>query len=146
MHCNVRRNVGVQVMRMVEYAQFVLNKGGLGLIDPLMQSCALLAKMVVRCLLPGKGCWKVLFCNRLQAGTPKYCRTWPNSLNWCCRSGVPPKMVCQPKDRVTNSILLAWFHVRHHLFKHTPETRIEWTRLPLFWNPQVRISDDMMLR
>ena len=40
-------------------------KGGLGLIDPLMQSCALLAKMVVRCVLPGKGCWKVLLRNRL---------------------------------------------------------------------------------
>ena len=120
-------------------------KGGLGLIDPLMQSRALLAKMVVRCLLPGKGCWKVLLRNRLQAGTPKYGRPWPDSLNWCCTSGVPPKLACQPEERVTNSILRAWCHVRRHLVKHTPETLVEWARQPLFWNPQVRSSGDMML-
>ena len=120
-------------------------KGGLGLIDPLMQSRALLAKMVVRCLLPGKGCWKVLLRNRLQAGTPKYGRPWPDSLNWCCTSGIPPKLACHPEDRVANSILRAWCHLRQHLVKHTPETLTEWTRQPLFWNPHVRTNDDMML-
>ena len=89
-------------------------------------------KMVVRCLLPGKGCWKVLLRNRLQAGTPKYGRPWPDSLNWCCTSGVPPKMACHLEDRVANSILRAWCHIRHHLIKNTPETLIEWTRQPLF--------------
>ena len=54
-------------------------------------------------------------------------------------------MACQQEDRVTNSILRAWCHVRQHLVKHTPETLIEWARQPLFWNPQVRTSDDMML-
>ena len=60
-------------------------------------------------------------------------------------SEVPSKMACQLEDRVTNSILWAWCHVRRHLIKHTLETLIEWTRQPLFWNPQVRTSDDMML-
>ena len=31
------------------------------------------------------------------------------------------------------------------MVKHTPETLIEWTKQPLFWNPQVRTSDNMML-
>ena len=51
-----------------------VGQGGLGLIDPLTQSRALLAKMVVRGLLPSKECWKVLLRNKLQAGTPKYGR------------------------------------------------------------------------
>ena len=35
-------------------------RGGLGLIDPLSQSKALLAKFVVRGLQPGKDYWKML--------------------------------------------------------------------------------------
>ena len=35
-------------------------RGGLGLLDPLSQSKALLAKFMVRGLQPGNDCWKML--------------------------------------------------------------------------------------
>ena len=35
--------------------------------------------------------------------------------------------------------------MRQHLVKHTPEALIEYTRQPLFWNPRVRTSDNMMI-
>jgi hypothetical protein len=39
------------------------SNGGLGLIDPLMQSRALLTKFVIRGLLPRSESWKELFLN-----------------------------------------------------------------------------------
>ena len=45
-----------------------------------------------------------------------------------------------------NSILRAWCQMQQRLVKHTSETlRIEWTRQPLFWNPRVRTSDNVMI-
>ena len=41
-------------------------QGGLGLIDPFMQSKALIAKHVVRSLLPGEELWKKLWMRHLQ--------------------------------------------------------------------------------
>ena len=45
---------------MLSQSKALLSRGGLGLIDPLSQSKALLAKFVVRGLQPGNDCWKML--------------------------------------------------------------------------------------
>ena len=45
--------------------------GGLGLIDPLMQSRALLVKFVIRGLLPGSEAWKGMFLKQLMKLSPK---------------------------------------------------------------------------
>ena len=52
----------------------------------------------------------------------------PDSLNWCSTNEVPPKMAYQPEDRVMNSILQAWCHMRQQLVTRTLDILIKWTR------------------
>ena len=52
------------------------HKGGLGLIDPFMQSKALLVKHVVRCLLPGQELWKKLWMCHLYKFKPSIGGQW----------------------------------------------------------------------
>ena len=51
------------------------SEGGLGLVDPLMQCKALLAKFIVRRLLPGNELWKMLLQLRMKEVFPKT-RCW----------------------------------------------------------------------
>ena len=46
-------------------------EGGLGLVDPLLQCKALLAKFIVRRLLPGNELWKMLLQLRMKEVFPK---------------------------------------------------------------------------
>ena len=57
-------------------------KGGLGLIDPFMQSKALLTKHVVRSLLPGEELWKKLWIRHLHKVKPSVGGQWKDSLRW----------------------------------------------------------------
>ena len=82
---------------------------------------------------------------RLQARIPKYNRPWYDSLNWYYANGILPKMARHSEDRVVNSILWAWCHMGQHLVRHNPETLTEWTQHPLFWNPQVRATNEINL-
>ena len=58
------------------------SQGGLALIDPLMQSRALLTKFVVRALLPGIEAWKSMLFNHLMQLSPKTGGNWLPSLQW----------------------------------------------------------------
>ena len=58
------------------------SQGGLGLVDPLMQCKALLAKFIVRGLLPGNEPWKMLLQLRMKEVFPKYGGEWTRSLRW----------------------------------------------------------------
>ena len=57
-------------------------KGGLGLIDPFMQSKALITKHVVRSLLPGDELWKKLWIQHLHKVKPSVGGQWHDSLRW----------------------------------------------------------------
>ena len=56
------------------------SQGGLGLVDPLMQCKALLAKFIVRGLLPGNEPWKMLLQLRMKEVFPKTRGGWTKSL------------------------------------------------------------------
>ncbi|MCO5556481.1 hypothetical protein L7F22_010030 [Adiantum nelumboides] len=50
----------------------VIGRGGLGIIDPEMQSCALLTKLIVKGLFPRNEPWKMLLQSGLATVTPTY--------------------------------------------------------------------------
>ena len=52
------------------------SKGGLGIIDPIKQSKALLAKLVVQSLLPRDEVWKKLLLNRMAKNSPMIWKPW----------------------------------------------------------------------
>ena len=58
------------------------SQGGLALIDPLIQSRALLTKFVVRGLLLGTEAWKGMLLNQLMQLSPKTGGNWLPSLKW----------------------------------------------------------------
>ena len=64
-------------------------KGGLGLIDPFMQSKALLSKHVVRSLLPGEELWKKLWIRHLHNVKPSIGGQWKDSLRWFFNADFP---------------------------------------------------------
>ena len=51
-------------------------KGGLGIVDPVDQSRALLVKLVVRSFMPGEEWWKQLLHNRMSLCAPEVGRPW----------------------------------------------------------------------
>lgn len=63
--------------------KFVL-KGGLGIIDLVDQCRALLAKLVVRGLLPKDELWKTMFKQRCYQCAPQQGGPWENSLRSIC--------------------------------------------------------------
>ena len=57
-------------------------RGGLGIIDPICQSRALMVKFIVRGLLPGTELWKTMLFSRVQQCVPKEGQPWPISFGW----------------------------------------------------------------
>ena len=64
-------------------------QAGLGIIDPLDQSRALLAKLVVRWFMPGKECWKELLMRRCYECAPRNGTPWPDEVRWILRIFTP---------------------------------------------------------
>jgi hypothetical protein len=100
-------------------------KGGLGIIDPKIQSEALLAKLLVRGLAPGGEPWKE------QTKLPVHGKG-PDipDINWIFTA---PKLKKSPCS-IWKSILGAWINVRPGLTKEDPTSRAELLRQPLFGN------------
>ena len=65
-------------------------KGGVGLIDPFMQSKALISKHVVRSsLLPRVELWKKLWIRHLHNVKPSTSGQWKDSLRWVFNADFP---------------------------------------------------------
>ena len=62
-----------------------MDQGGLGIVDPLQQSKALIAKLVIRGLLPGSESWKQLLFYELQRFCPKTGGDWRPTFRWLFR-------------------------------------------------------------
>ena len=77
-------NDGSHARAKVSWSTIVkpLDQGGLGIVDPLQQSKALIAKLVIRGLLPGSEPWKQLLLYRLQKVCPKTSGDWNPSFRW----------------------------------------------------------------
>mgnify|MGYP007059119589 FL=1 len=110
-------------------------KGGLGLIDPFMQSKALIAKHVVRSLLPGEELWKKLWMRHLHKVKPSVGGQWNDSLRWFFNSDFPLPKSSVGSLRFFNGIFRAWESLRQALVFLPPKSYHQFMRQPLIWNP-----------
>jgi len=60
----------------------LVEEGELGLIDPFLQTQALLAKLMVRCLAPGEEPWKSLLRYKIEQGRPLEDAKWHRAHTW----------------------------------------------------------------
>ena len=88
------------------------SKGGLGLIDPENQSKAMLAKLLVRGLLPGNETWKMILQSRIEGLLPKNGGPWQPCIRWAFLKGGRVSTLKALEDRFLNSILIAWSAVK----------------------------------
>ena len=121
------------------------NQGGLGLVDPVHQSKALLGKLLVRSLQPGPELWKMLLRDRADLWCPRNGGPWKAKMWWLFSPDLKMKKPTSMEDRVARAIMMAWSSVREGLVLMHPKTLEEQLRQPLFWNPRIRSEDGMML-
>ena len=96
--------------------------GGLGLIDPLMQSRALLTKFVIRGLLPRSKVWKGMFLNQLMQLTPKIGGAWSPSLKWLFLNDMKMPRWNLASNRFLLGIIRTGDAIKSFLLKDNPST------------------------
>ncbi|MCO5564155.1 hypothetical protein L7F22_017811 [Adiantum nelumboides] len=119
------------------------SQGGLGIIDPEMQSCALLTKLIVRGLFPDNEPWKMLLQSELATVTPTYGvrdgHIWTTGMRFLFTDapvrwdGVSPFM---------RSLLQIWNSMRKGLIRRSPRCKEEIDKPPLIWNSYVYSTVD----
>ena len=119
--------------------------GGLGLIDPLMQSRALLTKFVIRGLLPGSKAWKGIFLNQLMQLTPKIGGAWSPSLKWLFLNDMKTPRRNVASNRFLLGIIRAWDAIKSFLFKDKPSTWDELLNQPMLANSLFRDNAGKLL-
>ena len=90
-------------------------QGGLGLVDPVHQSKALLSKLLVRSLQPRPELWRLLLRDRAELWCPRNGGPW-KAKKWCSIS--PSLNLREPtsmEDRVARTIMRAWSSLREGL-------------------------------
>jgi hypothetical protein len=110
-------------------------QGGLGIIDPKVQSEALLAKLFIKGLTLGGEPWKELLRHRANQVRLPVHGLGPSTqdINWMF---VATKLK-RPPTSLWKSILHAWMSVRPGLCKSEPTNSAETLRQPVFGNPLV---------
>ena len=121
------------------------SKGGLGLIDPGLQSQALLCKVLVRSLLPGNELWKTLIHNRSILWSPRLGGQWKSHKAWPFCRDLKLRKSNRLADRTCMSVMQAWSMLRGHLSRNRPSTSAEWMRQPLLWNETIHSPEGTML-
>ncbi|MCO5614189.1 hypothetical protein L7F22_068470 [Adiantum nelumboides] len=114
------------------------SQGGLDIIDPEMQSRALLTKLIFRGLFPGNEPWKMLLQPDLDTVTPTYGvrddHIWTPGMRFMF-TDAPVR-----RDRVSplvRSLLQIWHSMRKGLIRRSPRCKEEIERQPLIWNSYV---------
>jgi hypothetical protein len=118
-------------------------KGGLGIIDPKTQSEALLAKLLVRGLVPDGEPWKELIRHHADQTKLPVHGKGPDTPD-INRIFAAPKLKRMPCSMWKN-ILGAWINVRPSLTKEDPTSRVEMLRQPLFGNPSFTNTRGLLL-
>jgi hypothetical protein len=109
-------------------------QGGLGIIDPKIQSKSLLAKLFIRGLAPGGEPWKELLKHRAgQVRLPVHELGPTTHINWMFAA----KKFKRPPTSLWISIFHAWMSVRPGLCKSEPTNSAETLRQPVFGNPLI---------
>ena len=91
------------------------SQGGLGLVDPLIQCKALLAKFIVRGLLPGNELWKMFLQLRMKEVFPKTGGEWTRSLRWWFIPNFHSHKIVFQNDRFFAAIKRAWWFIKDNL-------------------------------
>ena len=86
--------------------------GGLGIVDPIDQSRALLGKLVVRGLLPGNELWKTLLMERIVACSPIVGQPWKKEVRWIFQPQIHIRCARKWEDNFINGIRWAWSRLR----------------------------------
>ena len=120
-------------------------QGGLGIIDPLDQSRALLAKLVVRGFMPGQECWKELFLRRCYECAPRNGAPWPDEARWIFAKDFHLPSSRKWEDRFINGIFAAWAYVKKGLCRKMPTTEDEVARQPIIWNANITLLNGQMI-
>ncbi|MCO5586639.1 hypothetical protein L7F22_040580 [Adiantum nelumboides] len=114
------------------------SQGGLGIIDPEMQSRALLTKLIVRGFFAGNEPWKMLLQSDLDTVTPTYGvrddHIWTPGMRFMF-TDAPVR-----RDRVSpfvRSLLQIWNSMKKGLIRRSPRCKEEIERQPLIWNSYV---------
>ena len=89
--------------------------GGLGIVDPVDQSRALLAKLVVRSFLPGNEWWKQLLHYRMPECGPMIGKPWSLEVRWIFNSELKLRCTRRREDGFISSIWKAWQAIRNGL-------------------------------
>jgi hypothetical protein len=110
-------------------------QGGLGIIDPKVQSEALLAKLFIRGLTPGGEPWKELLRHRANQVRLPVHGLGPSTqdINWIFAA----TKLKRPPTSMWKSILHAWMSVRLGLCKSEPINSAKTLRQPIFGNPLI---------
>jgi hypothetical protein len=110
-------------------------QGGLGIIDPKIQSEALLAKLFVKGLAPGGEPWKELLRHKANQVRLPVHELGPitQDINWMFAA----TKLKRPPTSLWKSILHAWMSVRPGLYKTEPTNLAETLRQPVFGNPHI---------
>jgi hypothetical protein len=110
-------------------------QGGLGIIDPKVQSEALLAKLLIRGLTPGGEPWKELLRHMANQERLRIHGLGPSTqdINWLFAA----MKLKRPPTSMWKSILHAWMSMRLGLYKSEPTNSAEILRQPVFGNPLI---------
>ena len=119
--------------------------GGLGIIDPMDQCMALLAKIIVRGLLPGQAPWKHLLMQRLYKCAPTTGGSWGDHVRWIFLPNKKYAMSRNWEDKFFNGLLRAWTHVQKGLGYDVPTSEEEYLQQHLVWNPNMQLLSGHML-
>ena len=130
-------SLGSRAVAKVSWSVLIrpISEGGLGLIDPMLQSKALLAKHVVRAFMPGDELWKKLWLWYLSNIKPTIGGQWQDSFRWLFNFDFPIKPQSVGSRKFFTGILRAWKDIREALLFQLPSTEVQFLRQPLLWNP-----------
>jgi hypothetical protein len=88
------------------------NQGILEILDPVDQTMALLAKLLIRGLLPGNAIWKQMLAQRLYRCSPHIGGSWKDSFRWIFVPDMKYVTSRAWEDKFFNSLLKAWVHIQ----------------------------------
>ena len=99
-------------------------EGGLGIIDPELQSQAMLGKLVIRGLTPMGQTWKLLLQQVISSCTPRRGGEWIPSLGWIFTSAP----LTRPRSPFVRSLLTIWRRLHLSLLQSPPSYQEEINR------------------
>ena len=117
------------------------SQGGLGIIDPLMQSRALISKCIIRGLFPGDEPWKSFLRHAVLHSTPSLGGDWDPSYRFIFSDTA----LTPPRSYFLRSILGVWHALRREIIHRLSVLTKEFEGQPLIWNPRVLDAEGCQL-